>query len=299
MKYLLPVLICLGLIWGFGIDTLQDSSAEEDEQFSDRVNLALRHVGHQLLNLKGDSHSPIPPVEITSPSSFKLKLEQSFNYDSLPQLLDQAFVTYDIVPDYHVLVQRCIDDVVILGYNFETYSTGETACKGREQLSECSNIIVTFSEPTQSSPTNSIMLLGFLILAGIGVIGYFLLRTKNIEQKELENNASGGVVPSARQDSLYTVGKFTFDAQNQLLVLGEVKQNLTFRENKLLHHLVQHINEIQTRDKLINEIWADEGVLVGRSLDVFISRLRKLLKADENVSIKSIHGVGYRLELAG
>ena len=62
--------------------------------------------------------------------------------------------------------------------------------------------------------------------------------------------------------------------------------------------MAQHPNEVLSRDTLIAKVWEDEGVIVGRSLDVFISRLRKLLKGDDSVQIKTVHGVGYRLEVS-
>ena len=73
--------------------------------------------------------------------------------------------------------------------------------------------------------------------------------------------------------------------------------NLTFRENKLLSFLASQPNEVLKRADILAAVWEEEGVIVGRSLDVFISRLRKLLKPDSTVQIKTIHGIGYRLEL--
>ena len=77
---------------------------------------------------------------------------------------------------------------------------------------------------------------------------------------------------------------------------GQLK-NLTFREAKLLNYLIQNANQVLDRERILEAIWQDEGMLVGRSLDVFISRLRKLLHEDENIKIVSVHGVGYRFEI--
>ena len=72
---------------------------------------------------------------------------------------------------------------------------------------------------------------------------------------------------------------------------------LTFRATKLLHYFVNHRNQLLKREQLLENVWEEEGILIGRSLDVFVSRLRKILKADDSLTIKTVHGVGYRLEV--
>lgn len=293
---LIPVIVSLGLIWVVGIGSFWVATPEEPVGFNDRVNLALRQVGHKLLNLEGDISSPIPPVEMKEPGHFRLKMEHAFNYDSLPYLLDQAFASYNITSDYHVVVERCGDDFPILGYNLQAFNQGDVPCVGREQDSECSNIVVTFAKPPLHPSGNNLLLAGLFVLTGITIGGMLLWKAKRRipYQKSADMSASS---PQTGDSPHIILGKFRFDHQNQVLQLGEERQELTFRESKLLYHLTQHINKVQTRDHLIEAVWADEGVLVGRSLDVFISRLRKLLQADENVSIRNIHGVGYRLEV--
>ena len=92
-------------------------------------------------------------------------------------------------------------------------------------------------------------------------------------------------------------GQSSLDPGNQKLwVKGQLK-NLTFREAKLLNYLIQNANQVLDRERILEAIWHDEGMLVGRSLDVFVSRLRKLLQEDEGIRIVSVHGVGYRFEV--
>ena len=81
------------------------------------------------------------------------------------------------------------------------------------------------------------------------------------------------------------------------LSIGGQTHTLTYRENKLLHLFAHSPNEVLERAEIMARVWEDEGVVVGRSLDVFVSRLRKYLKADPAVQIKSVHGIGYRLEI--
>lgn len=293
----------IGIIWslvfciGAGVDCQAAKSPERDPQFSVKVNLALRQVGHQLLLLGGDEHSRIPPVESNYPNEFSLKLEDCFNYDTLPQLLSQALQSYDIQERYHVVIEDCDKHVPILGYNKEGFSLGVVSCLGRDQLSDCGTVILRFDPPVlrrsgeesatklQSIPL-PFWLLGSLAMIGLGVVW----KRKRVEEELQPNQPTIAKI-------ILTIGNFNFDPRNQSLQLGEAEQSLTFRENKLLHFLVRHTNQVVTRETLAAEVWEDEGVIVGRSLDVFISRLRKILKADETVMIKNIHGVGYRLEV--
>ena len=97
----------------------------------------------------------------------------------------------------------------------------------------------------------------------------------------------------------YALGLWTCDFSNQQLRLAEKTVDLTSKETKLLKLFCQNINSIIPRDVIQKAIWEDEGYFVGRSMDVFISRLRKLLRDDPAIQITNIHGVGYKLEVMG
>ena len=92
------------------------------------------------------------------------------------------------------------------------------------------------------------------------------------------------------------IGGIIFDTENFVLkyASGE-KQNLTKKEAKILQLLVQHTNKVLPRDIVLNSVWGQDDYFVGRSLDVFITKLRKYLKEDEKVAIANIHGVGFKL----
>ena len=68
------------------------------------------------------------------------------------------------------------------------------------------------------------------------------------------------------------------------------------KEARLLKFLAQHKNQVVERDVIMKAIWEDDGYFVARSMDVFISKLRKYLAPDSSIAIKNVHGVGYRLE---
>jgi DNA-binding response OmpR family regulator len=89
-----------------------------------------------------------------------------------------------------------------------------------------------------------------------------------------------------------------FDAKNKKLIIGGKTIDLTGTETRVLLIFASSPNEIIERSRLQKEIWEDEGVIVGRSLDMFISKLRKKLELDPNIKIVVIRGKGYKLEVS-
>lgn len=98
-----------------------------------------------------------------------------------------------------------------------------------------------------------------------------------------------------KESSVYMVGRFTFDTQKQTLTIGDKQVKLTTKESELLALLCAHANEILQRDFALKTIWVDDNYFNARSMDVYITKLRKHLKDDESVEIINIHGKGYKL----
>ena len=98
-----------------------------------------------------------------------------------------------------------------------------------------------------------------------------------------------------KESTVYHIGRFTFDTQKQLLCLGDEQRKLTTKENELLALLCSHANEILQRDFALKTIWIDDNYFNARSMDVYITKLRKHLKDDPQIEIINIHGKGYKL----
>ena len=94
---------------------------------------------------------------------------------------------------------------------------------------------------------------------------------------------------------LYKIGRFTFDTQKQILSIGDKQTKLTTKESELLGLLCAHANEILQRDFALKTIWIDDNYFNARSMDVYITKLRKHLKEDDSIEIINIHGKGYKL----
>lgn len=98
-----------------------------------------------------------------------------------------------------------------------------------------------------------------------------------------------------KECTFYHIGKFTFDTQKQILATPEKETRLTTKESELLALLCQHANEILQRDYALKTIWIDDNYFNARSMDVYITKLRKHLKDDPTIEIINIHGKGYKL----
>ena len=96
---------------------------------------------------------------------------------------------------------------------------------------------------------------------------------------------------------VYTLGKYTFDSSNHELRIDEKRISLTTKEVELLRVLYSHKNQLITREKTLKTVWGSDNYFIGRSMDVFITKLRKYLKDDPDISIVNVHGTGFRLEV--
>ena len=98
-----------------------------------------------------------------------------------------------------------------------------------------------------------------------------------------------------KESNIYKIGKFTFDTQKQILATEGKQTKLTTKESELLGLLCAHANEILQRDFALKTIWIDDNYFNARSMDVYITKLRKHLKEDDSIEIINIHGKGYKL----
>lgn len=111
-------------------------------------------------------------------------------------------------------------------------------------------------------------------------IGAILRRVRGKKDKEI---------------TMYKIGRFTFDTQKQVLVIDDKIKKLTTKESELLALLCSHVNQILERNFALKTIWIDDNYFNARSMDVYITKLRKLLKDDPGIEIINIHGKGYKL----
>ncbi|MBC3539304.1 response regulator transcription factor [Rufibacter sediminis] len=123
-------------------------------------------------------------------------------------------------------------------------------------------------------------------------------RVKAILRRTVRVSEPVSEKPPQNAPEVLTFGASTLEVKNLLLHVGGHTHTLTDREAELLRLFVQHPHQLLRREEILQRLWQDDGYFVGRSLDVFISRLRKYLQPDSSVKITTVHGRGYKLEVA-
>jgi DNA-binding response OmpR family regulator len=99
------------------------------------------------------------------------------------------------------------------------------------------------------------------------------------------------------EDKILPLGLFLFDTENICLLLNDTKRSLTKKEAQILKLLYKFKGQVLPREVILNAVWGQDDYFVGRSLDVFITKLRKYLRDDESITLSNIHGVGFKLEV--
>ena len=152
-----------------------------------------------------------------------------------------------------------------------------------------------FKTTTFDYPFISLVCSGMLVLLSVAFfIGRF---GKSLVPVPVQNQDHAIIKESLPEVS--TLGKFLFDVKGQRLLLGSEVISLTDKECKILKLLNKSFGELIPRETLMQKVWICEGVITGRSLDMFVSKLRKKLSSDPELRITNVHGKGYTLEIPG
>jgi len=128
----------------------------------------------------------------------------------------------------------------------------------------------------------------------------YLTKPFNVEELQLRVAAMlrrVNIQPEAQDESSYQIGAYTFDTINFHLKHDNFEKSLTKKEAQILKILCKFKNQVVAREIVLNGVWGQDDYFVGRSLDVFITKLRKYLKEDERIQIANVHGIGFKLEI--
>lgn len=106
------------------------------------------------------------------------------------------------------------------------------------------------------------------------------------------------IIVDKEDDSILLIGEYAFDTVNFTLKHSSFEKTLTKKEAQILKILMKFKNQVVAREVVLNGVWGQDDYFVGRSLDVFITKLRKYLKEDESIQILNIHGIGFKLEIS-
>ena len=249
--------------------------------------IAMRQIGHVLLLQSGDSSSRVLPVKQLSENTFQIAFQSQLTFipDSLVKIVNSSLSESIINRPYIVNVYDCYSNEVVYGFQIGRQKTTTLVpCLGREQARGCYTIQLTFF--TEEKQGDNYLYLYLLAIVGLGVI---IASGKSIVKKKLH------VVESL--EGATKIGNYHFLADRRLLLFEQERTELSEKETKLLKIFAEQLNQPVMREQLLKEVWEDEGVIVGRSLDVFVSKLRKKLKQDPTVQLINIHGLGYSLKV--
>lgn len=126
--------------------------------------------------------------------------------------------------------------------------------------------------------------------------------TKPFSTEELQLRVSAllkrvNIKPESTEETIISIGQYQFDTENYTLVHTNFEKTLTKKEALILKVLCKFKNQVAPREVVTNTVWGQDDYFIGRSLDVFITKLRKYLKEDPAIQIQNIHGIGFKLEI--
>lgn len=264
--------------------------------------LLYRRIGHEFLLSSGDTKSRVMPVKKISDNEWRVEFENPFAFypDSLIAVVARVLNPMLLQKNYIVKVTDRNSEEVVYSFscpakNIEAPGTNapyiHIACAGRPQPSGKYALNILFSDtalvqPGPASGKIAMWASAFLALC-LGIFAWRFTRRRT----------EGAVAPPVEPAyaDFISIGKFQFYPSRHLLFIEGNSVELTAKEAKLLRIFSDAPNDVIDRNQLLKEGWEDEGVITGRSLDMYVSKLRKKLQADPAVSIINVHGRGYRL----
>jgi len=282
------LLAAIGLIIFFLGGAVFSVTQADDFELA-KQEIMLRKIGHEVLLQSGDSTSRVLPITRISENDYQIRFEKDFSFhpDSLIKIVSHALAGDKLANEYVVNVLNCSGKGVVFGYSISKNERDNLVpCSGRTQPKSCYRIDLVFKGGGITAVQK-----GYLIgsLPFLAFIGLMISKTFRIRENKRGKAAEDAVI--------FKLGNLIFDSGKRRIAYDDVITELTSKENKLLMIFAKSPNMIIERNRLQKEIWEDEGVIVGRSLDVFISKLRKKLESDTAVQLVNIHGKGYKLEV--
>jgi len=272
--------------------SIYSSGKSSTADISSQTELVLRKIGHEVLLSSGDDSSRVMPVRKMADHHYQVYFQNKLmiSHDSLVRIVNKVFSDNGLPADYAVNVIDCIAKDTVYGFAvFHTSKDSLVACGGRKLPLGCYYLDIQFAVKENNRTAILYSLAGMIAIAGL-FIG-FVRRNKKNKMPLAEIKTPAG------NNNRISIGKYTFNTDQHYIEWNGTRTVLTNKESKLLFIFSLSQNEIISREKLQKEVWENEGVIVTRSLDMFVSKLRKKLQEDEAVRIVNFPGKGYMLEV--
>jgi len=264
---------------GTSLFLFQSCNEEQDTIQKDQVEVVMRRIGHEVLLSLNDSLSLVKPI-VKEASSYRIQFGTNFSFlpDDVIQVIDSIIKKELPFETYLVKVEKCKTKEVVYSYEITQLTQfDEIACKTRAQPEGCYEVVIQFVQKKEENYGMIILIVFLTIVVCFGQFYYYKKRKVKVNNDAIK------------------IGEYLYDAKKMLLIRKEKTIELTSKESELLNLLYKSANETVERDTILNKVWGDEGDYVGRTLDVYVSKLRKKLGNDASIQIKNIRGIGYKL----
>ena len=259
---------------------------------ANHLEVVLRDIGHQLLLSAKDSSSRVLPVKKLNDHTYQIYFQNDFGFisDTLINLVQRTFQKNALAKDYIVSLRNCKQKETVFAFEINSHTGDFTPCRGRKLEVGCYVIEIDLLKKDQF---NFFWLL--LLIIPLGVVGFYVnntFRKKEVQEVQEEKEEKESI---ADTNDYIQLGSFQFYTDNNVLKSEHTTIQLSEKETKALKIFAENINQIVEREKLMKEIWEDEGIVViSRNVDVLVSKLRKKLSDDNSIKFINVHGRGYK-----
>jgi len=247
------------------------------------LEVVLRDLGHQLLLTAKDSSSRVLPVKKIKENTYQISFQNDFAFisDTLINLVQRIFQKNALATDYIVNLRNCKQNETVFAFEINGQAGDLTPCRGRTLEVSCYVIEI---ELLKKNKFNFFWLL--LLIIPLSFLGFYM-KDKFRKKEEKESNVDNS--------DYVQLGNFKFYTDNNVLKSENKTITLSEKETKALKIFAENINQIVEREKLMKEIWEDEGIVViSRNVDVLVSKLRKKLINDNSIKFINVPGRGYK-----
>jgi len=247
------------------------------------VEVVLRDLGHQLLLTAKDSSSRVLPVKKLKENTYQISFKNDFGFisDTLINLVQRTFQKNALANDYIVSLRNCKENETVFAFEINSQTGDLTPCRGRTLEVGCYVIEIDL---LKKNKFNFFWLL--LLIVPLGLVGFYV--KDRFRKKE-------GKAPIFDNSDYIQLGNFRFYTANNVLKAEHKTILLSEKETKALKIFAENIDQVVEREKLMKEIWEDEGIVViSRNVDVLVSKLRKKLSDDNSFKFINVHGRGYK-----
>lgn len=226
-------------------------------------------------------------VEKISSNYFYVTTNTSASSQTIDTLIQKEFTARNFKLDYEIGIYNAKDDSLVHG----NYVRADLPTGSEEIYLESDPVLKNFAV---LFPTKKSFLLGKVDIWVFVIFALILLSSSYLHSSFFSKTA----VQLLTENSQISLGRTCLDFHNQNLKVNGASYQLTYKENKILKLFFENPNQVIERKVFLEEVWQRDGFFTARSMDVFISKIRKYLSSDQTIKIVNLRSIGYRLHVS-